>query len=585
MRGWALSKGWIVYGALLLLGLENDASGQVSPGRHWVGFADKVGCGYDVEEPATFLSSRALDRRVAAGIEVDSLDLPVSAERVAEVLAVGGGSIDLVHLSRWFNGGVFHLTDSASTDSLLGVIGSLESVVEVRSELQFQGERLPAGEAAASSGVLAKNTNALSAAPVGCGAPDYGAASGQAQMLNLHLLHGLGHQGEGQRVAVLDAGFDRADELAPLDQGFDEGRISPALDVVSGGAWQYGHHAHGTMVLSTMVASDPGEIVGSGPGASYHLYRTEDVGSERLIEEYNWTVAAEHADSMGCDIINSSLGYSLFDDSLDHHVYSSLDGETYRISLAAQIAASRGMLVVTSAGNSGDNPWHHITCPADARDILSAGAVDGLRMHANFSGYGPSADGRVKPEVCTQGRDATYLHPDGSVRQGNGTSFSSPILAGAAASLWSAHPEKSAAEVRRAIIESADRFTAPDTAYGHGIPDFWKAHLALGGHSPSTVPVGGPDILLYPNPVSSTSASAGILRIAVSDPQGNAPFANLEWAVFDAKGRLVVAGEVERTKSSLTTFHINTQRWAVGAYILNISAPDLQLSRRILNHP
>lgn len=548
---------------------------QVAPGRFWVGFEDKVGSGFSLDAPTAFLSDRALDRRSRAGIAVDSLDLPVAAFHLDEVLAVDP-SISLVHVSRWFNGGVFWLSDSASTDSLLGVIGDLTVVAEVRREAVIAGEKMPE-EGRAFVGLGDENSSGS--------APVYGASRGQIEMINLHFLHGLGYLGAGKRIAVLDAGYDNADELAPFDAGFDAGRIEPALDVVAGasGVWQYAHHGHGTMVLSTMTADSPGEMVGSGPAADYRLYRTEDVGSERLIEEFNWTVAAEHADSTGCDIINSSLGYSLFDDSLDHHVYQFMDGQTYRISLAAGLAATRGMLVVTSAGNSGDNPWHYITAPADAHGILAVGAVDGLREHANFSGYGPAADGRVKPEVCTQGRDATYLNPDGSIRQGNGTSFSSPILAGAAAALWSAHPTRSSAEIRGAIIASSDRFTSPDDAYGYGIPDFWEAHRLLGGAVDAglgVVGLGGDDsgagLWVYPNPsggsVGSSSgsggSSGGLLRV-VYDIQGGGPaIGDLGWSLYDASGRRVLDGWVERAKSALVTFHIDVRGLAAGSYIL-----------------
>lgn len=554
--------------AALLAGLNTLLTAQVAPGRYWVGFEDKVGCGYDVSEPTDFLSARALARRDVAGIDVDSLDLPVAGQRIDEVLSVDP-SISLVHESRWFNGAVFHLTDSASTDSILGVLGSLSGVVEVRREAVISGERLPA-EGRVFNGVKSESVKSSGSAP------NYGASQGQIEMLNLHLLHGLGHLGEGLRIAVLDAGFDNTDELAPFDVGFAAGRIQEGLDVVAGVGsasepWQYAYHGHGTMVLSLMAANSPGEIVGSGPASEYRLYRTEDAGSERLIEEFNWTVAAEHADSIGCDIINSSLGYALFDDSLDHHAYEFMNGQTYRISLAAGVAATRGMLVLTSAGNSGDNPWHYITAPADAFGILSVGAVDGMRNHANFSGYGPSADGRVKPEVCAQGRDATYLHPDGIVRQGNGTSFSSPLLAGAAATLWSAHPLRTAAEIRGAIIESADRYDNPDDAYGYGIPNFWRAHQLLGGNILDDVMSSGGELLVFPNP---SSYSDGLLRVVYNTAGSLSSSSDLSWRLIDASGRLVKDGQVARSKSSLVTFHIDVQALAAGSYILEAYGED-----------
>lgn len=547
---------------------------QVAPDHHWIGFADKADCGVDLNAPGAgpqMLSERALARRAHHGIPLDSLDLPVPPARIAEVLSIGatdeGQPIQLLHRSKWFNGIVIRfdtaLVDAAAAAALLDTIAALEGVIETRSAVWHEASR-PID--------LPPSARLRSAPLHQSGQGRYGAAWGQVNQLRLDLLHGLGHRGAGMLVGVLDSGFDRVDGNPAFARAHAEGRITIGGNFPNGGnasPWIYTEHAHGAMVLSTMAGeleTPEGEVfLGTAPDASYVIFRTEDVHWEHLVEEFHWVAAAERADSMGCDVLNTSLGYSLFDAPSADHSPTDLDGETFRITQASDIAASKGMLVFNSAGNSGNSPWQKITAPADGDSVIAVGAVDIFGQHASFSSYGPSADGRIKPDLCATGRDAAYIHPDGSIRTGNGTSFSSPILCGAATSLWSAHPSQPAWAIRRALMESASLWSSPDTVRGFGIPDLWAAHLILGGETTGDL-TSGTGVLVYPNPVP---ASTGRLRIVFEE--GNllaAPNSPLRWSLRGANGQQIAEGQVERGKEALSTLTLDVGPLASGVYLL-----------------
>lgn len=552
-----------------LTGLVAEA--QIAPDHHWIGFADKVGCGVDLGDPDAgrlMLSPRALERRAKHGIALDSLDLPVPPAYIAAVMAVGAvdgqSAFRKLHHSRWLNGMVIqvdtNVVDSAAAADVLAQVASLDAVVELR-QARYHHLPQPIPPLPQPRGATTQS-----------GDTEYGDAWPQTNQLRLDLLHGLGHRGQGMMVGVLDSGFDRVDTNPAFARARQEGRIRIGGNFPNGGAiseWIYQEHSHGAAVLSTMTGerTDSLTYLGSAPEAAYVLFRTEDVHWENLVEEYHWVAAAERADSMGCDVLNTSLGYSLFDDASADHQTSELDGNTFAITRASDIAATRGMLVFSSAGNSGNSPWQKITAPADGDSVIAVGAVDAFGQHASFSGYGPSADGRIKPDLSATGRDAYYIHPDGTIRPGNGTSFSSPILCGAATSLWSAHPDLPAWTIRRALMASASQSAAPDTVLGFGVPDLWAAHLALGGRAPLGDSAAD-NVLIYPNPVAS-----GTEHLRVVFRESNllaAPGSPLRWEVRDALGRHMDDGTVARGKEATTTLTLDTATLAAGTYILTL---------------
>ena len=233
------------------------------------------------------------------------------------------------------------------------------------------------------------------------------------------------------------------------------------------------------MVLSCISGNSPGNLIGTGPKANVWLFRSEDVGSEKIIEEHNWVIAAEQADSIGADITTSSLGYTTFDNAANNHTYADLNGKTSIMSLASTMAVRKGMFVLNAAGNDGNNSWQFIGIPADADSICTVGAVNGSGVHAGFSSIGPTADGRIKPDISTMGEGTYLCAPGYSFFSGNGTSFATPIMAGAVACLWQAHPLKTNMEILRAIKATASQSVTPDNNYGWGIPNICAAHQYL----------------------------------------------------------------------------------------------------------
>ena len=298
--------------------------------------------------------------------------------------------------------------------------------------------------------------------------------------------------------------INSVNRLPNFDSIFNNNRIISTRDFVTGknDNTVYESGSHGTSVLSTIGVIANGSLVGTAPHASFTLLKSEDADGEYIFEEYTWVCAAEYADSIGADIISSSLGYTTFDDTTQNHTWNDIDGETSVASMSATIAARKGILVCISAGNSGSQPWHKIGIPADADSILAVGAVDTLQQPASFTSVGPSADGRVKPDVAAMGKGTAVVDVGGNVVNGNGTSFSCPIIAGMSACLWQAFPNATNMQIREAIIKSASQYYNPDTLLGYGIPNFYAAFFILNGIADNNMNK-EQIINVYPSPFSS----------------------------------------------------------------------------------
>ena len=529
---------------------------QIADDVYLVHLTDKtwgVDYPFALEDPEAFLATRSVDRRVRQGIRIDSLDLPVSSDVLAALNALPDWQV--IHASKWMSTVTLAARDSLA-DSM--AVLNLPFVAGMKRTRPLRRNSRSIHKAKED---LSKNLLPTTA---------YGQGWTALAQLNAPSLHALGFDGKGMWIAVLDAGFQGANDLPAFQQLRESGRliVPHGANVAFGGNDVFAHSRHGASVLGTMGCMWNDSLVGTAPGATYFCYVTEDVTQERRLEEEHWIVAAEHADSLGVDLLNTSLGYSLFDDTTSHHAVEELNGITARISLASSIAASRGMLVVTSAGNNGDDPWRAITFPADADNILAVGAVRANGNHGWFSGFGPSADGRVKPDVMALGVSAAYPRFDGRVGRGNGTSFASPILCGAAASLWQAHPGASAMDIRQAILESAHLFHAPNDSMGYGIPDMWRAHELLldedvgTGQSESVVE-------LFPNPVGSD----GTLRWSLSE------FADVEladdvfWTLTASSGSVVAEGFLPIWETPTLKGHLELAPYhlAPGSYVMTLS--------------
>ncbi|MCF6242105.1 MAG: S8 family peptidase, partial [Bacteroidales bacterium] len=322
-------------------------------------------------------------------------------------------------------------------------------------------------------------------------------------------------------------------------------------------------------------ANIPGELVGTAPKADFLLLRTEQVASEYIIEEHNWAVAAEYADSLGADIISTSLGYNNFDDTTQSHTYRDMDGNTTLISVAADLASKKGILVVSSAGNEGFSQWKYISAPADADSVLTVGAVTEDENIAFFSSRGPTFDKRIKPDVCAQGMPAVVIAANGAVSASSGTSFSAPIVTGAVTCLWQAHPELSNMQIIDAIKRSADRYSQPDTVFGYGIPDFYAAHIylnAMGKIDENT----GNLLNVFPNPFKNT------LNIAFYSKNINFPY-DTKIEVFDVQGKKVIDASVNDVDENYNLVVIeNVEKLSKGVYIVRYTAKDIVLQTKIL---
>tara|TARA_Y100000589_G_scaffold177056_1_gene167859 strand:- start:15090 stop:16688 length:1599 start_codon:yes stop_codon:yes gene_type:complete len=306
----------------------------------------------------------------------------------------------------------------------------------------------------------------------------YGTSYNQINMLGGIELHNSGYLGNNIVIAVFDAGFNGVEELPLFHHLWENEKILETFDFVDNDDNVFNGSSHGTMVLSAMAGFMPDSLIGSAPEASYMLFRTEDSKSETLIEEDYWAAAAEYADSVGVDIINSSLGYTiLYDDMINSHSYLDMDGNTTIITNAADFAASKGILVVNSAGNSGNSDWYYIGAPADGDSVLAVGAVNSSGDVASFSSRGPTVDGRIKPNVCAQGVYTVVADLDSTIRVANGTSFSAPLIAGLAACLWESKPTLNNIQLLNLIEESSHLFDSPNDSIGYGIPNFYNAYL------------------------------------------------------------------------------------------------------------
>lgn len=439
----------------LIISLLLVCQPALSQPKYFIEFVDKKNSPYSISNPQQYLSARAIERRNKQNIPITEQDLPVNPNYLEQIISY---STHVHYTLRWFNGVVATLTDE-QLDLVRGFyfVRSIQKIFEP-SKTQKQGLRK---WESLDNALFQANTQL-----------NYGLSFTQVGMINGHLLHNRGFLGEGKVIAVLDAGFLNVDVHPAFDSLRLKGRILGTKDYVNPKSNIYKEHYHGMMVLSVMGGYVDGQLIGTAPRAHYWLIRTEDASTEQLIEEYNWAAGAEFADSVGADIINSSLGYTVFDIESQNHRYQDLNGGTTPVTKAANMAATKGMVVVVSAGNEGTSPWYYISAPADSPMVLTVGAVDSRKVKANFSSFGPAADGRIKPDVCAMGKGTVLATPNGSVGTSNGTSFSAPIISGMVACLWQAKSELTWQELIALIRSSSSNNSLPNNSIGYGIPDF-----------------------------------------------------------------------------------------------------------------
>ncbi len=463
-------------------------AGTEKPGKYWFFLRDK-GPGEEqlrLNKAATLLTPRALTRRAKVFSQAalcDSTDLPVYNGYIHTLRQAG---IEPVTTSRWLNA-----VSAEATPQQVAQIQKLPFVTRITRVKQGRRRPAPVDHA------LIKNNSSGSNYSL-----NYGLSLAQNELSGIPAVHNMGYLGQGTLIAVLDDGFHlgrRAfHNLAVLNQ-YDfinkDHNVDnePDQDIII-------QNQHGTSVLSILAAYDPGNCIGPAFGAEYLLAKTEDERSETAVEEDYWIAAAEWADSLGADIISSSLGY------INWYTVADMDGETAPVTVAADMAVAKGIVVVVAAGNEGSNSWQIIGAPADGRQVISVGAVNQFGDIARFSSRGPTADGRLKPEVVAMGSGNYAATVNDGVYHGvSGTSAACPLVAGIVAQMLCAHPGLTPAQVREALFHSADRFETPDFSYGYGLVNavdavnYWGVTV-----NPNTA---GQFVACYPNPLRLANQS------------------------------------------------------------------------------
>lgn len=440
--------------ALLALAFVTiEASAQQDTLKYRISLTDKAATTYSFSRPEEFLSKKSIARRQKQQLAIDSTDLPVCRTYVDAIRQKG---VKIVTLGKWEN----FVTVSCNEPTLIDEVAKLPFVRTT--EKVWTAPKKPE---------VATKRDSLINKPIKTDSL-YGPAIRQIQLSNGDKLHEAGFKGEGMTIAVIDAGYHNFDQIKAMKNI----NIIGVKDFVNPQADIYAESSHGMCVLSCMAMNKPKVMIGTAPKASYWLLRSEDEASEHLVEQDYWAAAIEFADSVGVDVVNTSLGYYNFDDKSKDYTYRDLDGKTALMSREASRVADKGMILVCSSGNAGTGSWKKTAPPGDAENVLTVGAIDKDAVLAPFSSIGNTADNRVKPDVMAVGLGADVMGTDGVLRKASGTSFSSPIMCGMVTCLWQACPKLTAKEIIELVRQSGDRVDFPDNIYGYGVPDLWKAY-------------------------------------------------------------------------------------------------------------
>ena len=453
--------------------LLNAAMAQFT--RYVVRFKNKGGTPHTIANTSTYLSQRAIDRRVKYSIPIDSTDLPVSPSYISQVSAVS--NVTLLNVSKWLNA----VTIQTSDANAITAISNLPFVLSTNTVAAKENN---AGKLSGKfDGEINNGQMFITGKTEQLTGDYYNYGTGSLNEIHLHngeLLHNIGLRGQGMQIAMLDNGFNNYTTLKSFDSMNANGQVLGTWDFVAREQNVANDGSHGMSCLSTIAANIPGQFIGKAPKASFWLYQTEDNASEYPIEEFNWACGAEKADSAGTDVISSSLGYGYgFDGGLPDYPYSTLDGNTTMAAKAADLAAKKGILVFVAAGNAGNLAWRNIVTPADGDSVIAVGAVTNTGVIGSFSSYGPSGDGQTKPDLASVGVAAMVQSTGNTIVTGNGTSYACPNLAGLGTILWQGFPEYNNMKILDALKKSADKYNNPDNRTGYGIPNLKLAYAKL----------------------------------------------------------------------------------------------------------
>ena len=435
------------------------------------------------------LSEKTLQKRALFNIEIDTYDLPVKNEYL-KVLKDNG--VKVLSVSKWLNAAL--VETSLSKEHLLSLNSNIINVTSIKSGtkkstakfIDFEKQILPSYD---------MNKSSLQKSVI-----DYGAAEEQNLVFEIDYIHDKGYLGDGVTIAFLDAGYNVMDTISFFDSVFVNNRIIDTYDYWDDTTFVYHKMGHGTIVSSKIIANKPGVFVGMAPNVELIFYITDDEVTETHQDEYYLVIGLERADSIGVDIVSASIGYKDFDAGEYDYVFSDMDGNTAISTIGCNIAASKGIIVVTSAGNSG-----HITAPADAYGILSVGGAYLTKVYDNISSTGPTYDGRIKPDVAGISRYVKGIWVTGTIYTSSygGTSAATPFIAGLAACLKQAYPIATSTEIIEAIKQSGHQASNPDTLIGYGVPSARIADSILAITYGMIEIKTHNDITIYPNPSSN----------------------------------------------------------------------------------
>lgn len=535
--------------------------GIMAQEHSWVYFTDKENVLEAITNPNSILTARALARKAKFNILIDVRDVPVNEGYITQLKSQSG--IAVKAKSKWFNNA--HVLGTLAAIENLRSLGFVQQIVYANKSLNSKqgvssnADKVPDNHRDKNRGVLADY--------------NYGSTEDQVKQLHANALHEADFTGEGILIAVMDGGFPNVDQLGAFQRLRSNNNLLGGYDFVdrNGDIFRSSGDGHGTNVLSDMAGFVQDQFVGTAPDAGYILFRTEDVASETPVEESYWVEAAERADSLGVDLINTSLGYSTFDNPAFNYAPSDMDGQTTFISKGANIATEKGILVVVSAGNSGTSSvWNIISAPGDA-NVFTVGAVNAVGNFASFSSRGPNANGIVKPDGMAMGVNTAVITVNNTIGTSNGTSFASPVLAGAIASLWQAFPDKSNLGIMQIVRESSSHFSNPNPELGFGIPDFQLALNASNAPElpePPVVPevpvdpelpsIPEEDIVLFPNPGNSI--------IAIRFSNGSA---QQFVTIFDIYGKKVLQKQFANGNNEIAVEQLSN-----AMYIIHLETPE-----------
>ncbi len=526
----------------------------LSQAKYLVYFTDKNNSTFSINKPEAFLTQKSILRRQKQHIDIKIADLPVNSSYVDSLKKLG---VEIWYTSRWFNAAYVGIEDTANINLSIRNLGFVKKMQMLKP--LAKGERLSA-----------EKTRKASSNKYFIESNEYGESLNQVSQICADEMHNEGFKGDSITIAVLDGGFSNANQLYFFDSLFLQKRILGTYDFVAKTSNVYAYSGHGTNVLSCIAGYAKGKLIGTGFKSNFYLFRTEDGESEYPVEEANWLIAAEKADSLGVDIINSSLGYTTFDDPNLNNTYKDRDGKKPISSIAATMAARTGMICVISAGNEGRSKSDPYTAsPGDADSVLTVGSVDKDGNLSEFSSFGPTIDGRMKPEVVAKGGSTTVGSPNGTIGTGSGTSYATPVLAGMVAGLWQSLPGLTNMEIIELVKKSGKLYNTPDKKLGYGIPCFSKARLLGLGKTDMVYN----DINIIPNPFSNENL------LLVMNPNDTGKTYHLE--IYDISAKTIFNQIIESAEIS-NTLNITSGSLSSGLYFCRITSPDNSRLIRII---